>query len=386
MIYHLFLVLAIFAIGDFLGVLTKARLSSVFVIMLLFLVGFMTGFLPPDIIEQAGLKDIAKWTTGFLVFHMGTMVNLQQLAKEWKTVLTSIISMILAVVAGFIVMPFIGRESAIVSIPILNGGIVATQIMTASALEKGFTMAAAMGALVYAIQKFAGTPFASYFGKKEAEKIVADFRANRLNPSINNTEDLEVKKITFYDKHKKYYGAFTNLGITALFVWISSIIGKATGVSLSIWSLLLGATVSSLGIVPSRIMDEAKATGLLNMAAFASIIPSLAQISVEDLGNLLVDNIVLFVAILAILFVAFYLLPLWKIIGSKNLALGVSVAQLLGFPATYLISNEIALAVAENDEEKEAILDAITPKYVVAGLATVTTLSILMAGVFEGLL
>ncbi|MDO5650225.1 MAG: hypothetical protein Q4G11_06425, partial [Gallicola sp.] len=84
--------------------------------------------------------------------------------------------------------------------------------------------------------------------------------------------------------------------------------------------------------------------------------------------------------------IAFGVLPLWKIIGSKNLALGVSVAQLLGFPATYLISNEIAVAASETDEEREAIMNAIMPKYVVAGLATVTSISILMAGIFEKLL
>ena len=76
-------------------------------------------------------------------------------------------------------------------------------------------------------------------------------------------------------------------------------------------------------------------------------------------------------------------MPIWKIVGSRNLALGISVAQLLGFPATYLISHEIANAVAENEEERQAILDVLMPRYVVAGLATVTSISIIIAGIFE---
>lgn len=68
MFLYLFIVLAIFGIGDFLEVFTKAKLSSVFVVMILFLIGFMTGILPADIIEQAGLSQIGKWSIGFIVF------------------------------------------------------------------------------------------------------------------------------------------------------------------------------------------------------------------------------------------------------------------------------------------------------------------------------
>ena len=236
MFLYLFIVLAIFGIGDFLEVFTKAKLSSVFVVMILFLIGFMTGILPTDIIEQAGLSQIGKWSIGFIVFNMGTMINLKELAKESRTVITSIIAMLVVVLAGFAVMPIIGRDSAIVSIPILNGDIVATQIMTAAAMEKGMAMAAAMGTIVYAVQKFCGTPFASYFGTQEAKLIIDDFRKNKLAIERGEIqEEVITKNETFYDRHKKYYGNFTNLAITAFFVYIASVIGDITGISLSIW-------------------------------------------------------------------------------------------------------------------------------------------------------
>ena len=77
-----------------------------------------------------------------------------------------------------------------------------------------------------------------------------------------------------------------------------------------------------------------------------------------------------------------YLLPTWKIVGSRDLAMGIAMAQLLGFPATYLIANEIATALTDDEEEKNAILKRIIPAYVVAGLASVTTISIIIAGIF----
>lgn len=388
MYFYLFVVLAIFAIGDLLGVLTKAKVSSVFVVMMLFLVGFMTGVIPADIIDQAGLTQIGRWSSAFIIFHMGTMINMKELIDEWRTVVTAILSMLVAVAAIFVVIPIIGAPAAYVSIPIVNGGIVATQIMTAAATEKGLALVAALGTIVYATQKFFGTPFASYFGMKEAAIIVENFRKNKELQARGEIPKVEAvaKKNTFYERNKKYYGNFVNLGITALFAWISSLLGSATPISYSIWALLLGAVVCQLGLVPEKILDSAKSSGLLNMAVFASIIPSLASIRMEDIGTLSFQIAVIFGVTMVGLYVAFGILPLWKIIGSKNLALGVSVAQLLGFPATYLISNEIAVAASETDEEREAIMDAIMPKYVVAGLATVTSISILMAGIFEKML
>ena len=62
MFFYLFICLLIFGIGDVLGVATKAKVSALFVSLMLFLVGFMTGVLPPDIIKFAGLTDIGKWS------------------------------------------------------------------------------------------------------------------------------------------------------------------------------------------------------------------------------------------------------------------------------------------------------------------------------------
>lgn len=383
--YYLFICLAIFGIGDLLGTLTKAKLSSVFVSLILFLIGFMTGILPADIIEVAGLTALGKWSIAFIIFHMGTMINMKELVDEWRTVLIAVISMIVAVITTLLVIPIIGKEAAIVSIPVLNGGVVATQIMTKTALDKGFALAAALGTILYAIQKFVGTPYASYFGLKEAQLIVKNLRENKSVVINEKEEKVQVKdkKATFFKKNEKYYGNFVCLSITAFFAWLSHWLGGITPISYSIWALLLGAVVSQLGLVPDRILDRAKASGLLNMAVFAAIIPSLASIKLADLATLGLQTTVIFIALFIGLYVFIGILPTWKIIGSKNVALGISVAQLLGFPATYLISNEVANAVAENEEEKQAILDVLMPRYVVAGLATVTSISIIMAGIFE---
>ena len=91
---------------------------------------------------------------------------------------------------------------------------------------------------------------------------------------------------------------------------------------------------------------------------------------------------VIFVISIAAIVIFFYVLPFWKILGSRNVAVGVASCQLLGFPATYLIVNEVINAVAENDVERKIISDRLMSKYLVAGFATVTSFSVIVAGFF----
>lgn len=390
--FYLFITFLIYGIGDFLGVVTKARVSAVFVTLIVFLIGFMTGLIPPDIISKAELSGIGKWATGFIVFHMGTMINTKELMQEWRTVVTAALSMLVVAVAGLAMIPLIGYDETIVSVPVINGGIVATQIMTGAAMEKGLSIAAALGTICYAIQKFIGTPIASTFGLKEANKLLAEFRRTGINPTkkaapeAGSSAETASSAPTFAERHLRFFGAFTCLAITGLFAWVAFCLGKLTGLNYSIWCLILGGIVAYKGWVPARILDHAKTSGFLNAAVFATIIPSLARIKVGDLATLSYGLIILFGVAVLVLFLFFYILPLWKIVGSRNLAMGIAVMQMLGFPATYLVANEIAQATGETDEEKQLVLDVIMPKYLVGGFATVTTLSVIMAGLMVTLL
>ena len=385
--YLLFLCLAIFAIGDICAVLTKARLSSVFVALILFLTGFLTGFLPPDIITKARLGELGTWASVFIIFHMGTTINMGELIREWKTVVMSCLAMVVALVSVLLVIPLVGRQAALVSIPVVNGGIIATQIMVEGATQKGMSLVAALGTIIYAVQKFVGTPPASFFGLKEAELVLVEFRKKKAEGALSDavkTENKAKPDRTIYDVLglDRYYTPFVCLGVTAFFSWVAYWLQAQTNgnINYSIWALLLGAVTAQLHIVPEKILDKGKTVGLLNMAVFAAIIPSLASIEVKDLKSLAFQTFVVFAAVLVGIYVFLYLLPAWKFIGSRNLTFGIAMAQLLGFPATYLIANEVAAAAAQNEEEREAVLKRIMPAYVVAGLASVTTVSIVVAG------
>lgn len=385
----LLIVFGFFAFGDFLGVKTKAKMSSVFVALMLFLVLFVTGVLPPDLIEIAGLTGLSKMALGFLVFNMGTTVNLSQMKKEWKIVVMSLFAMVIAMGAVFLVASIIGMESAIVSIPIVNGGLAATQIMTDAAMSKGFTQAAALGTIVFAVQKFVGTVPASRAGLKEAKKLVEEYRDGvkvGRNMLQEDKDENKQTKVPFYEKNHKYYTGYMTLGIAAVVLFVCDLIAKGTGVSISIWALLAGMTLNQFGLVPSGILDKGKSSGLWMVGSFASLIPSLAKISIAELSQLAFQTFVVFAAALIGIYLIMYFLPTWKFIGSRNLCIGIAMSQLLGFPATYLIVNEVATAVAETQDEKDYIVKKLNPAFVVSGFVSVTSISIIIAGIFAGLL
>ncbi|MBR4075062.1 MAG: permease [Firmicutes bacterium] len=386
---YLSIVIGLFAIGDWLGLWTKAKLSSIFVVLISFLVLFLFKIFPADIIDQAGLTVVAKWATPMLVFHMGTMINLRQLIDEWRTVVISVIGMVAAMVGIFLVIPLIGREAAIVSIPVINGALVATQIMTDAAVEKGLTLAAVLPAVVFAVQKFVGTPIVSRSGLIEANHLVKEFReakAQGITLSAAPASKSGEKKVKFCEKFDRFYTANTCIFVTVLGGAISVWLGTVTPINYSIIALVLSVACHEIGIIPSKVLEKGKASGLITTVVFAAIIPALANISIGDIATLAFYVVVIFGATIAATFLIVCVLPSWKILGSKSLSFGIAMCQMLGFPSTFLISNEIALAVAETEEEKEYILGKIMPRFVVAGLASVTTLSIIVAGIFANLL
>lgn len=389
MCFYLAIVLGLFVLGDWLDVVTRSKVSAMFILLISFMLLFMFGVIPKDIIERAGLTAAASFAMPMLIIHMGTMFNLRQLFNEWRAVATAALGMAAAMIGIFCISPIIGRDSAMVSIPIINGALVATNIMVEAAAEKGMVLAAALGPLVFSIQIFISTPLISHAGTKEGRRLLEEFRAAKVR-GVTLRPELSAEtgsgKPRFFEKHNKYYTSNTCIFITVLGGVIAVALGEITGISYSIIALVLSVAISTTGIIPERVLEKGKATGFISMVALASVIPSLANVSVGDIGKLLLQVVCVFAATIIASFLLVCVLPGWKLLGSKSLAFGVVMCQMSGFPVTYLISERIANSLGDTEEEKTYILEMISPKFVVAGLASVTVLSIIVAGIFATLL
>ena len=152
MLIWLAVVLVLFAIGDLIAKLTHARISSVFATLMLFLILFVTGIIPSDIIDRAGLTSASSWSLPMLLFAMGSMINLRQFIDEWRTVVTCWLGIIAVIICVSLTIPLIGKEMALASIPVINGALPATTIMVNAANEAGFPLAAALATIAFAVQ------------------------------------------------------------------------------------------------------------------------------------------------------------------------------------------------------------------------------------------
>ena len=222
----LFIILLVFAFGDFVGVVTKAKVSTMFVIMATFLVLFMTHAIPADICTTANLTYVTSIGLQFLLVDMGSSVGLTELKKEWRTVATATIALLLAVVGCAIAIPVIGREAALVSMPVIAGGVVAANTMVTAAENVGLPTCAALATFIYATQKLVATLPASNGGIKYANQLVEEYRKrDHSADAASNTGNAETKQL-FWQKHKHFYTNFVCLAIAGTIVFLAYLMAK----------------------------------------------------------------------------------------------------------------------------------------------------------------
>lgn len=374
------IVLIVFALGDIVGKITKGKLSGMMVVMLLFLVGFLTKLFPADIIDQGGLTALSKLAIAMVLFNMGTTLNVKQLIEEWRTVLMAALCMLASCLVMLLASPIIGFDTVLVGMPVINGAAMATSLMASAAAEKGLATAAALCAVIYSVQKFVGAPIASAMGIRYGKKLLKAYRENPAQFKKQETGNGASAKVSFADKHKEWYSANVMMALVAAGSWVAHILGDLTPINYSIWALLLGVACAASGLVPTKPLQKSNSYGLMMVAVFGSIIPSLAKVSLSDLGTMAFQTIVLFIAALIGVALVGWVLPTWKLVGDKDLAVGIGVEQFLGFPSNVVICREVGDAVGETPEEKAFIEDTLNVPYVVGGITVITVLSTMLAG------
>ena len=262
------IVLIVFALGDIVGKITKGKLSGMMVVMLLFLVGFLTKLIPADIIDQGGLTALSKLAIAMVLFNMGTTLNVKQLIEEWRTVLMAALCMLASCLVMLLVSPIIGFDTVLVGMPVINGAAMATSLMASAAAEKGLATAAALCAVIYSVQKFVGAPIASAMGIRYGKKLLKAYRENPAQFKKQETGNGASAKVFFADKHKEWYSANVMMALVAAGSWVAHILGDLTPINYSIWALLLGVVCAASGLVPTKPLQKSNSYGLMMVAVF----------------------------------------------------------------------------------------------------------------------
>jgi hypothetical protein len=67
---------------------------------------------------------------------------------------------------------------------------------------------------------------------------------------------------------------------------------------------------------------------------------------------------------------------------SKEMAFAISLTALYGFPADYIITNEVVKSLTNDEKEKQVLLSNMLPPMLVGGFISVTIVSVILAGIF----
>ena len=381
----LVIVLVAFAVGDFISYKTKSIVSMMFVASVIFLIGFWMG-IPATLFADAQLTGFGALMIGLLITHMGTLLSIEDLKKQWKTVLIALAAVVGIGIFLFVVgTPIIGKEYAVASAPPIAGGVVAAIIMGEGATAKGLDAIAVFVTLLVVVQGFFGYPLASFMLNREAKKLLKAFHENNGKASEVETkaavEPKKERKKLIPPLSKDLQTTYILLAKLAIMAFVSFKLAALTNdvVHKYVMCLFVGVAAREIGFLEEAVMTKANAFGLAMVALMAVIFGNLAKATPEMLASILFPLIASLV--LGVIGISIFSAIAGKLLGySLEMSIAIGASALFGFPGTFIISNEVANANGKTEEERGAILHEIMPKMLVAGFVTVTIASVVLAG------
>jgi hypothetical protein len=363
-----------------------------FVSGIIFMVGFWFG-IPKTLFEDSAIVPVALAFIPMLMVHMGTLMKLRDLREEWKTVLIALGAIVAASAALFIIgSPLIGKEFAVPAAGPISGGVVATLIMSEAAKAKGLETVLVFLTLLLVLQNFVGLPIASVCLNREGRRLRGIFRRGdgvaEANAGEEVVEEHEKPALrVFPETPKELQTPFILIMKAMLVGWLAVLVAGLLGdvINKFVMALAFGILFYETGFLENKILTKANAEGLALFALLVPIFMSLNKATPDMVMSLIGPIVVAFgIALVGIVAVALVSAKIFKYTWEMSLAIGVCC--LFGFPATFIISNEVATALGETPEEREFVLTGILPKMLVSGFTTVTIASVFLAGFLVNLL
>jgi MFS family permease len=388
-------VMAVWTVSEFVARKTKSLLSSLFVASLIFLVGFLSGIFPEDLLASSSLLALAGVVVGFIIVHLGTVISLDDFKKQWKTFLigfSTVIGIGIALwVAGLI---FGGRISGaaedgyaqaldfvVAGTGALSGGTISVIIVQEAALGVALTSIAVFPVLIAALQGLVGFPLTSLILRKEAARLRDEYRAGNLEaPAAPDEQAASASLLP---------AAFQNtpgtLFVVGLVVLAALGINNLTDGILNTFvvALIFGILLRAFKVFKPSVLAGIDAFGLMMLAIMILVFGPLATVEPADVKALAFPLFVAFVFGVAGI-VGFSAL-VGKLVGySIPMSVAIGLTSLYGFPGTMILSQEAAKGAGETPEEVAAIENSILPKMIVAGFSTVTITSVIVTSIIAG--
>lgn len=357
--------------------------------VIVFLIGFWTVF-PQDIIVISGIKTIYDICFLVVLIHVGAMFEIGKLKKDWKiavVVLTAVIGV--TVLVGGIATVIFGKDIALCSIPPLTGGGIAGIIMMNAANEKGYAQAALLAMMIMTLQIFIGSVLTGYNLRKEASARIAGRSVNVNNIS---EEESQTERVRLIEKIPgKYrdttFHLFTCCLLGALAYLLGNITSGWTGgiINKSILAIVFGILANQFGIIEAAPLEKTGSYPFLMMGLYIGVMDNLKMVT----PSIVIDTLLPFVGVFIISTAGIWIFC--PLVGKRlnftaafSRAIGLNC--FLGYPFNHQITIESIKAVTDEPEERKRLEKELLPPMILAGVISISVVSVLIAGVISGLL
>ncbi len=388
-------VMLVWTISDFVAKKTQSLLSSLFVASIIFLVGFLSGIFPEDLLAASSLLALAGVVVGFIIVHLGTMISLDDFKKQWRTFLIGIATVlgigVALLIAGLIFGHHISGSAAdgyaqvidfvVAGKAALSGGTISVLIVQEAALGVGLTSIAVFPVLIAALQGLVGFPLTSLILRREAARLRDEYRAGNLAPVI--VDEKQASDTSLLPAPLRTTAG--TLFVVGLVVLASLGINNLTNGVLNTFvvALLFGIGLRTFGVFKPSVLAGIDSFGLMMIAIMILVFGPLATVEPADVKALAWPLILTFV--FGVLGIVGFSAAVGKVLGySVPMAVAIGLTSLYGFPGTMILSQEAAKGAGETPEEIAAIEGEILPKMIVAGFATVTITSVVVTSIIAG--
>ncbi|MYL59609.1 hypothetical protein GLW20_19045 [Virgibacillus halodenitrificans] len=377
-------ILGLIALGEVISIATKARIPMLFVALIGYLVLVWINVIPTNLIEVSGFVSVGTVLgTAPIIVHMGTLIPLESIKKQWKAAAISLIGIIFA---SILIIPVVtllfDYQTAVAGSGPVAGGIIAVLVTGEGLKEMGLVALITIPTLILAVQSVFSMPIAINLLRRYGLKVRDSLDDGSFtNKQLAVTKEKEPKFLL----PKKYRSNLILLFILFVGGAIAVGLGVITPIPYSLWSLVIGIVGRLLGIFPDRIMERSNAFSIGMAGIIFLIIMMMNDITFRTFISYLPE-------IFTIIFLGLIGIILGGYVGAKFFkwdpykAIPVALTAMFGFPGDYIVCEEVSRSVGRNEEEEQRIFDDILTPMLVGGFTTVTVGSVVIATILVGTL
>ncbi|WP_270257635.1 hypothetical protein [Kocuria marina] len=385
------IVLAFIALGELASIWSRARVPSLLVAMLGIFIVAQLGLIPSTVVDDSLLPTVYTILVGPILFHMGSLIPLPTLLQQWRSVIIALSGMLFAVLLlAVAIIPLFSFAHFVAGAGPLAGGIVATGLTTDGLISAGISSTIlVLPALVLMMQSLPSMPMTNFLLRRFAIHLRESGKLEELAAKAHALKEAAVRG----EAKKKPITVPSFLEENELFTLFMVLIGGAlatlisnpTHIPSSIVALLLGIGSTAIGLTPERALEKASSFGFAMAAVVAVVMAPLVTADMSDVIAALLPMVaILIIGGTGIMLGGFLATKLLR--WEPTLGMSVALTAMYGFPADYLLTNEVARSVGVDETERQQLLDAMLPPMLVGGFTAVSAGSVVIVSVLVSFL